>query len=520
MDIVILGTGLAVIAVLVLFSIFRQIRGTSSDVQRDEEALNQARSDNAVLESRLQSTQEQLNDTQRQLDVLRGVEIENTRLHEGLANEKAVATRNAEVQKAAEARRDELQAEVQKLTAEVRGLKTELGSKDESLRDELNENAELRKQTAELTDQVNKLTAKVSNLNTQLENAEERLGERDVVEKRFSDAFKTLSSDVLKAQGETFKSGADATLKSRQEAVEKLIKPLNEQIVKLEEARAESTGALSNELKRLSEQTNNLTTAMSRPEFRGRWAEIQVERVLELSGLKRGIDYETQYVDDQGTRPDFVIRMPNERILVLDSKISLPALQQAAGATTENQRTQALDEHARQVRRHADQLATKRYWDNLEKSPEFVVMVIPDFAYQPAVERDSELLDRALDKKVIIVTPHMLFALLQIVERNWREERSRENLEEVLVLGKELYERLGVLANRIKSMGDSLETTLTRYDAVVGSWDRRIAPTISRFQELDVRVGDDPPELVPIEDPTPRVLQRELASPSQNGDAS
>ncbi len=478
MDIVILGAGLAVIAVLVIFSIIWQSRGSTSKSQRVEEELNRTRSDNAVLESSLQSTRDQLTDALRQVEIARGVEIDNTRLHESLANEKALATRNAEAQKTAEARRDELQEEVQKLMAEVRGL------------------------------------------NTELKNAEARLGERDVVERRFSDAFKSLSSDVLKAQGETFKTSADASLKSRQEAVEKLVKPLNEQIVKLEEARAESTGALSNELKRLSEQTNNLTTAMSRPEFRGRWAEIQVERVLELSGLKRGIDYETQFIDDQGTRPDFVVRMPNQRVLVLDSKISLPALQQAAGASNENERARALEEHARQVRRHADQLGMKRYWDNLETSPEFVVMVIPDFAYQPAVERDAELLDRALDRKVIIVTPHMLFALLQVVERNWREERSRENLEEVLVLGKELYERLGILANRIKSTGDSLETSVKRYNAIIASWDGRIAPTMTRFQELDVRVGDDPPELVSIEDTTPRVLQRELGAPNQNGDAS
>ena len=256
-----------------------------------------------------------------------------------MANEKALATRNAEAQKTVEARREELQAEVQRLTAEVTGLKTELEAKDHSISQqtiELSNN--LRRQNAEHTEQAADLMAKVANLSTEVKNAEDRLGERDAVEKRFSDAFKSLSSDVLKAQGETFKTSADASLKSRQEAVEKLVKPLNEQIVKLEEARAESTGALSNELKRLSEQTNNLTTAMSRPEFRGRWAEIQVERVLELSGLKRGIDYETQFVDDQGTRPDFVVRMPNERVLVLDSKISLPAcIRRPAPATRPNE---------------------------------------------------------------------------------------------------------------------------------------------------------------------------------------
>ena len=229
---------------------------------------------------------------------------------------------------------------------------------------------------------------------------------------------------------------------------------------------------------------------------------------MELSGLKQGIDYEAQPIVKQGKRPDFVVRMPNERVLVLDSKISLPTLQRAAGAADESERKTALDEHAKQVRSHANDLGEKAYWQNLDNTPEFVVMVIPDFAYQPAVERDHELLDRALDKKVIIVTPHMLFALLQIVERNWLEQRSRKNLEEVLIRGKELYERLGVLATHIKSMGNSLETTLVRYNEVVGSWDRRIAPTLTRFQELDVRVGAE------IDDVKPRFLQRERDSNS------
>ena len=510
MDSALIFTAVIVGALIVGAFIMMSRRG--GETADDTGELVRLAEEKAKAESELASARADLKAANRQLDEARQFEIQNATLASDLANEQTLQNKTADELKTTKSRGDTLQSEVQKLAAEISGLKAELEARNESLHAETTENSDLRNQTSDLTEHVNTLTAKVSNLNTQLEGAEERLGERDEVEKRFSDAFKTLSSDVLKAQGETFKTNTEASLKSRQEAVEKLIKPLNEQIVKLEEARAESTGALSNELKRLSEQTNNLTTAMSRPEFRGRWAEIQVERVLELSGLKRGIDYETQYVDDQGTRPDFVVRMPNERVIILDSKISLPALQKAAGATNENERKQALEEHARQVRRHADQLGTKAYWDNLEASPEFVVMVIPDFAYQPAVERDSELLDRALDRKVIIVTPHMLFALLQVVERNWREQRSRENLEEVLTHGKELYERLGIVANHIKGLGGSLETTLGRYNAVVGSWDRRVAPTITRFRELDVRVGDEPPELeeIDVDEHEPRVLQRKL----------
>lgn len=507
MDIVILGTGLAVIAVLVLFSIFRQIRGTSSDVRREEEALNQARSDNAVLESKLQSTQEQFNDTQRQLDVLRGVEIENTRLHEGLANEKAVATRNAEVQKAAEARRDELQAEVQKLTAEVRGLKTELGSKDESLRDELNENAELRKQTAELTDQVNKLTARVSNLNTQLENAEERLVERGDLEKLFGDRFKTMSSETLANQQKQFMERAAQTLK-----------PLSDKVEKLDREWATTSGAFKQQIESLATETRTLSTALTKPQARGQWGEMQVERALELSGLVKGIHYETQVSDNQGGRTDFIVHMPHRRDIILDSKVSLVALIEAQDTTDEAERGQHLNRHARHMQDHADSLASKEYWNQLPDSADFVVMVVPEFALPSAVERRPNLIDNALQKNVVISTHSTLVALLKTVAMGWQERKIAEEANEIGVLGRELHDRLEVFASHYADIGRHLERAVGGYNRGVGSLESRVLSQARRFPQLGVQTTKELPEAQPVE--TTLRSMRTVKPSNQNGDAA
>ena len=262
MEIVIL-VALAVIVILILVAIFRPSGSSTSEIQRDDEALNQARSDNAVLESRLQSTQDQLDDALRQLNDARNVEIEKTRLQESLDNEKALTTRTAELQKSAEVRRDELQGQVQKLTAEVTGLKTELVGKDESLNEELNENSDLRKQTAELTDQVNTLTAKVSNLNTQLENAEERLVERGELEKLFGDRFKTMSSETLSNQQKQFLERATQTLK-----------PLSDKVEKLDREWATTSGAFKQQIESLATETRTLSTDLTKPQARGQWGEI------------------------------------------------------------------------------------------------------------------------------------------------------------------------------------------------------------------------------------------------------
>ncbi len=479
---------IATVSLVISFGFLIQSRRGSGD---NEESLNQAISANAVLESKLQSTQEQMSDTQRQLDVLRDVEIENTRLHEGLANEKAVATRNAEVQKAAEARRDELQGQVQKLTAEVTGLKTELAAKEESLNEELRENFDLRKQTAGLTDQVNTLTAKVSNLNTQLENAEERLVERRELEKLFGDRFKTMSAETLSNQQKQFLERATQTLK-----------PLSDKVEKLDREWATTSGAFKQQIESLATETRTLSTALTRPQARGQWGEMQVERALELSGLVKGIHYETQTSDNQGGRTDFIVHMPHRRDIILDSKVSLVALIDAQDTADENERANHLNRHARHMQDHADSLASKEYWSQLPDSADFVVMVVPEFALPPAVERRPNLIDRALQNNVVISTHSTLVALLKTVAMGWQERQLADEAQEIGTLGRELHDRLEVFATHYADIGTALDRAVIRYNRGVGSLESRVLTQARRFPELGVQTTKEIPETQSVESTT------------------
>ncbi len=506
MEIVIL-VALGVIAILILVAIFRPSGSSTSEIQRDDEALNQARSDNAVLESRLQSTQDQLGDALRQLDHARNVEIEKTRLQESLDNEKALTTRTAELQKSAEARRDELQGQVQKLTAEVTGLKTELVGKDESLNEELRENSDLRKQTAELTDQVNTLTAKVSNLNTQLENAEERLVERGELEKLFGDRFKTMSSETLSNQQKQFLERATQTLK-----------PLSDKVEKLDREWATTSGAFKQQIESLATETRTLSTALTKPQARGQWGEMQVERALELSGLVKGIHYDTQVSDNQGGRTDFIVHMPHRRDIILDSKVSLVALIEAQDTTDEDQRAQHLSRHARHMQDHADSLASKEYWNQLPDTADFVVMVVPEFALPPAVERRPNLIDNALQKNVVISTHSTLVALLKTVAMGWQERKIAEEATEIGLLGRELHDRLEVFADHYARVGRSLDQAVQRYNSGVGSLESRVLSQARRFPQLGVQTTKELPEAQPIE--TSIRAMRSVPSSNQNGDGA
>ena len=366
-------------------------------------------------------------------------------------------------------------------------------------------------------DEVRKLEVEQAKLLQQLANAKERLGERDEVEKRFKDTFKALSSEVLKSQQESFKESAEETLKARQEAVEKLVKPLSEKIETLDKARAKNAGEFETQIsnlmrtnKELATEAQALSNALKRPDVRGRWGETQLERVLELSGLRKDIDFTVQdSFDAEGerVRTDVIVHLPQDRTVILDSKVSLAALMEAFETDDDEARSAAFDRHVTQVKSHVDSLAKKEYWNVLASTPDMVVMVMPEFAFLPAIEREPGLTERALEKNVVIVTPPALLALLKAVEMSWQQIRVAETARQISDLGREMYDRLAVFAGHYIDVGKSLRQAVERYNRGVGSWDSRIAPAVNRFPELNVRVTKQIDEVSPV-DGVPNTVQK------------
>ncbi len=415
-------------------------------------------------------------------------------------------------------------ARINTLSSDKSGMETELGLAHEQL-------AEVREQLAETRkslEEARRLEVDRAKLQQQLANAEERIGDRDEVEKRFKDTFKALSSEVLKSQQESFKESAEETLKARQEAVEKLVKPLSEKIETLDKARAKNAGEFQTQIsnlmrtnKELAEEAQALSNALKRPDVRGKWGETQLERVLELSGLRKDIDFTVQDSfnnDGERIRTDVIVHLPQDRTVILDSKVSLAALMEAFETDDDEARSAAFDRHVSQVKTHVDSLSKKEYWNVLASTPDMVVMVMPEFAFLPAIEREPGLTERALEKNVIIVTPPALLALLKAVEMSWQQIRVAETAREISDLGKEMYERLAVFAGHYVNVGNSLRQAIERYNRSVGSWDTRVATSAMRFPELNVPVTRELPEVSPV-DEIPRTIQKLTDGKVEEGQA-
>lgn len=469
---------------------------------RNAEALVKMSADKSAAESELQMIRDKLEQAEKNQVDVREFQVKNVKLQENLSNVGKLHTQVTGELNSVREGRDELQGRVQELTAEVSGLKAELKSRMEALQKESREKAALVVEHGVLQQQHQELTEKRTQLDEKVKNAEERLIERDELEKRFSDAFKTLSSDVLTVQGESFKSNAEESLKAREEAVDKLVKPLSEQIKELDKARVDSASALREQIttltqanKDLTSETNKLSSALTKgPSTGGRWGEMRVERALELSGLTKGIHYTVQDSDQQGGRTDFIVHLPHERDIIIDSKVSMGAYLEAENATDDAERAAHLANHARHIRNQINDLAKKEYWQNLPATVDFVVMAIPDFALPPAVQHAPDLIDHALEKQVVLVTFSTLVPLLKCVAMGWQEREVERGALKIAEIGRELHNRLCVFAEHLEGIGNALERTVAKYNDSVGSFDSRVLVQARRFPELGVQTTRSLPE--------------------------
>jgi len=356
--------------------------------------------------------------------------------------------------------------------------------------------------------------------------------------------FKSLAHETFKASQKSFleladeafkrhKTAAEGDLAARQEKIAGLVKPVEEtlkryesHIAAIEKARNEAYGTLSNELKtviatqqEVRTETARLVTALrAQPKTRGRWGEQQLQNVMELAGMSEHVDFVTQktYSDDEDTRlvPDAVIRLPGDASIVVDAKTSLSAYLDAVEAVDEAEREAYLVKHAKEVRAHMKQLAAKSYWESLETTPDFVAMFIPgENFFAAAVERDPDLLEDAIARRVLLVTPTTLIALARAVAFGWQQQSVAENAREINELARELYKRLSTMGEHVGRTGRNLEGAVKAYNAMVGSLERQVLPQARRFRDLKVRgTSEEIADLAPIESEPRALAAAELTS--------
>jgi DNA recombination protein RmuC len=345
--------------------------------------------------------------------------------------------------------------------------------------------------------------------------------------------FGELARDTLKSNSEVFlqlarerlsaqTQAATATLKEREVAIESLVKPIREALAKtetqihgIERDRIDAFAALKSQLEllssgqnQLSRETRNLVTALRRPDVRGRWGEITLRRLVELSGMTARVDFTEQASQLTATgviRPDMIVHLPDHRDIVVDVKTPLDAYLAAVEAPDDEQRVAQLRRHAQIVGARIRELASKQYWTQFEHSPDFVVLFLPgDQFLGAALQENAGLIEEALRHNVMLATPTSLVALLKAVAHGWKQATLADNAAEIRRLGEEVYKRLAVFADHLGRLGKSLSGSVDSFNKAVGSLESQVLPAARRFSDLGLRVTRELEPLDPV-DSLPRI---------------
>jgi DNA recombination protein RmuC len=353
---------------------------------------------------------------------------------------------------------------------------------------------------------------------------------------RMRDEMKSISADVLKQTGDSLaqrladqrraeEERAAGEMARRAEEIKGLVGPVNEKLGKveheigrLERERKQAQGELANMVRQLHEgvgglrqETGNLVSALKRPSTRGSWGEIQLRNVIEMAGMIEHCDFLEQSTirsEDGPLRPDVLVKLPGEKVIVVDSKVPLDAYLAHLEAQTDAEREAEMARHARQTRDHITKLASKGYQRQFDTTPDLVVMFVPsEGIYHAALAEDPGLIEYGVHQQVLMATPTTLIGLLRAVHYGWRQELIAESAREIAESARELHRRIGRFVDPLAKVGRQLGSAVSAYNEAVGSFDSRVMPQLRRVEEAGAKSERELSAPAPVE-----VNPRPLAS--------
>jgi DNA recombination protein RmuC len=316
--------------------------------------------------------------------------------------------------------------------------------------------------------------------------------------------------DMAKQTFEQYKTVIDATAEKSHKEVSGVVEPLRvslgemeKKVHELEVTRRGAYDGLNQHLAALSttqallhKETNNLVRALREPMVRGRWGEVQLRRVVEVAGMLPYCDFEEQVRvtgEDGILRPDMVIKLPSNRVIVIDAKVSLSACLDAMASENPEEKKEKLVQHAKFVRQHVIRLSQKRYWDQFPQTPDFVVLFLHGECFlAPALEYDPELLEFASSQKVLFATPISLIAMLKVIAFSWGEAQVEKHAQQIIDEAKTWMDRCKIFTEHFSDVGRQLDKTMKAFDKASSSFETRLLVSIRRL----ATAGLETPEII------------------------
>lgn len=375
------------------------------------------------------------------------------------------------------------------------------------------------------------LTVQLEDVREKYFSAKAKLEALEINTESLKQTFQALAHQTLEGQTQQFLNLAEKTLEKhtqiakgdlekRQQSIEHIVTPLQTSLEalqkhthELERDRQTSYSHLVNELKRVTETSHSLSAetralkdALKKPHIRGRWGEVQLKNCIDLAGMSEYADvtFQDLTIDSDGQKfiPDLTVRMPGGRLVVVDAKTPLDAFIASLEATTEEMRFIEMSRHGQQVKDHIKKLAEKKYYENLKETADFTVMFLPNESFlYAALETQPDIVEFALEKKILIATPPTFIGLLKVIRYGWNEERLAANAEKIRDVGRELHKRAVEFVDTYISVGKYLSLASDKYEDGLKRLNNRLILQARKMEELGAQSSKALPEAMGFEVP-------------------